>query len=117
MGSKASEDSQLMRLVTRAIKKKGLIFVDSQTSTDSVAYRIADQEGLICGYNEIFLDSIANPDHIAKQIEELVKLAKDKGKVIVIAHPRSSTINVLKSRIPSLKEKINFITIKEYFNL
>jgi len=116
MGSKATEDEPLMRFFLQAVKKKGLIFLDSRTSTDSVAYRVAKEEGLISGYNEGFLDAVVNVEHMQKQIDELVKKAKDKGKIIIIAHPRESTIRFLKTKISSLKEKVDFITLKEYFN-
>lgn len=116
MGSKASEEEPLMRLLMRAVKNKGLFFVDSRTSLNSVAYQVASQEGLVCGYNEGFLDAVASPDHMQKQIDQLIKKASDKGKIIIIAHPRESTIKFLKAKLGQLKEKVNFITLKEYFN-
>ena len=55
-------------------------------------------------------------NHMQKKIDQLLKKAKDKGKIIVIAHPRASTIKFLKQRISALTEEVDFITIKEYFS-
>ncbi|MCF7908688.1 MAG: divergent polysaccharide deacetylase family protein [Candidatus Omnitrophica bacterium] len=115
MGSMATEDRELMSIFVQAVKNKGLIFVDSRTSLDSVAYEIAHRVGLPCGYNEGFLDAVNDLDHMQKQIDQLLKKAKEKGKIIIIAHPRAGTIEFLKQRVAALKEEVDFITIKEYF--
>ena len=115
MGSKATEDPTLMRIVVKALKNKGLIFVDSVTSLNSVAYKIANTAGLVCGYNQGFLDVVDDAAEMEKQLAELIDKAREKGKIIVIAHPRKKTINFLKKKIPSLKKKLKFITIKDYF--
>lgn len=116
MGSMATEDEELMGMFVRAVKNKGLIFVDSRTSLDSVAYKTARGIGLACGYNEGFLDAASDSEHMQKQIDQLFKKAKEKGKIIIIAHPRATTIEFLKKRMVALKEEVDFITIKEYFN-
>lgn len=117
MGSGATRDSSLMRIVLREIKNRGLIFVDSRTSTESVAYKIAREEGLVCGYNQGFLDSSDDIVEMGKRMDELISKAKEKGKIIIIAHPKKNTINFLKRKLPALKKKVEFITIKDYFNL
>ncbi len=117
MGSKATQDVELMTAVLRLIKKRGLIFVDSRTSPHSVAYDLACREGLTCGYNEGFLDSDDDNLPIEKRMQELIIAAEDKGKIIVIAHPRKKTIKFLKKNLPALKDEVDFVTIKDYFNL
>jgi polysaccharide deacetylase 2 family uncharacterized protein YibQ len=52
-----------------------------------------------------------------KRFNELVERAKKKGKIILVTHPKKSTIELLKKKIPALKEEIEFITIKDYFGL
>lgn len=117
MGSKATQDEKLMRLVMDELKMRGLIFVDSRTSTKSVAYKIAQDEGVISGYSEGFLDPIDDKEVIKEKMSELINQAKAKGKIIVIAHPRNNTISFLKSRLPSILKEVQFITIKDYFGL
>lgn len=117
MGSKATEDERLMKLVIRAIKRRGLIFVDSRTSANSLAYKIADEAGLVCGYSEGFLDSLDDEKEMEKRLSEFITKAKEKGKIIIIAHPKKNTLNFLKKKLPALLKEIEFITIKDYFEL
>ena len=117
MGSAATENPELMRIVIQEIKKKNLIFIDSRTSLSSVAYDIAKNENLICGYSAGFLDSIDDVAVIKEKLQELVKKAKQNGKIIVIAHPKKNTFIALKDKLPSLKQEIEIITLKDYVNL
>lgn len=117
MGSQATENLELMNLVLEEIKKYGLVFVDSRTSSESVAYQEAQRLGLISGYNEGFLDYSDDLANIEKRMEELIKKAQTQGKIIAIAHPRKNTVDFLKKNLPIILEKVRFITIKEYFEL
>ena len=117
MGSFATENRELMKIVLGELKKRGLIFVDSRTSLESITYEQAHKMELISGYNQGFLDAIDDIKVIEKRMEELKALAQEKGKIIVIAHPRKNTLGFLKARLPILRKKIEFITIKEYFEL
>ncbi len=117
MGSLATENRQLMKIVLSELKKRGLIFVDSRTSPKSIAYEQARKMQLISGYSQSFLDAVDNIKLIGERMEELKALAQEKGKIIVIAHPRKNTLRFLKAQLPLLRKKIEFITIKDYFEL
>ena len=117
MGSLATENRQLMKIVLGELKKRGLIFVDSRTSLKSIAYEQAREMELISGYNQGFLDAIDSIKVMEERMEELKALAQEKGKIIIIAHPRRNTLRFLKAQLPLLREKIDFITIKDYFEL
>lgn len=117
MGSLATENRQLMNIVLSELKRKGLIFVDSRTSLKSIAYEQAHKMELISGYNQGFLDAVDSIEVIEERMEELKDLAREKGKIIVIAHPRQNTLRFLKAQLPLLRKKIEFITIKDYFGL
>ena len=115
MGSAATEDINLMRIVMKALKERDLVFIDSKTSLDSVACKAAQKEGVDCAVNQGFLDSVDTIAAIDKKIDDLTALAKEKGKIIVIAHPRPNTFTVLKKKLPELKKEIKFITAQDYF--
>lgn len=117
LGSKATEDQELMRAVLKAVKSNNLIFIDSRTSLDSCACEVAKQEEVLCGENEGFLDSVDVIESIKDKLNVLLQKASQKGKIIVIAHPKKDTFTVLKERLPSLKKKVKFITLKDYFGL
>jgi len=117
MGSLATENRQLMKIILGELKKRGLVFVDSRTSLESIAYEQAREMELISGYNQGFLDATDDVAAIEKRMEELETLAQEKGKIIVIAHPRKNTLKILRARLPLLRKKIDFITVKDYFEL
>jgi len=117
MGSKATQDEELMRIIMDELKMRGLVFIDSRTTTKSVAYKIAQEKGLVCGYSEGFLDPADDKEVIKEKMSELIKQAKQKGKIIVIGHPRKNTIEFLKSELPSILKEVQFVTIKDYFGL
>lgn len=116
-GDFITENKYFMHVVLRSVKQKGLIFVDSRSSSQSVAYDVARDMGLTCGYNEGFLDANDDVMAIERTVDELVEKAKIKGKIIVVAHCKKNTMSVLRRRIPALRQKIEFITMKEYFEL
>lgn len=116
MGSAATVDRPLMQIVMRAVKQRNLIFVDSRTSPNSVAYSEAQAQGLVAGINDGFIDAADDAKLINERLDFLAGKAAEKGKIIIIAHPRKRTLAILKAKLPSLKTKVRFITIKDYFS-
>ncbi len=117
MGSKATRDEKLMRIVMNELKMRGLMFVDSRTAVKSVAYKIAQDEEVVSGYSEGFLDPVDDKKVIKDQMFKFIKKAKEKGKIIIIAHPRDNTIEFLESELPDILKEVDFVTMKEYFEL
>ena len=117
MGSKATEDPQIMQLVLGYMRRENMLFIDSLTSLDSIACEVAGQVGVRCRRNDGFLDAVDDPQVIKEKIEKLIAIAREKGKIIVIAHPRGNTLNVLNELLPVLKDQLQFVTLKEYLEL
>jgi len=117
MGSAATENRKLMKEVLLAVKNSGLFFIDSHTSLNSVACEIAKKEKVLCGYNEGFFDSVDDINVMQNKFLELTKKAKEKGKIIVIAHPKKKTFLLLHKLLPKVKSQVQFITTKDYFGL
>ena len=123
MGSRATEDERLMRLIMRELKIRGLIFVDSRASDNSVAFSTARDMGLVCGYNHGFLDStgesedVSRKEAIRNRLYELIELGKKQGKIIVVARFSEEVLRVIEEEINNLREKANFITIRDYFDM
>ncbi|MFN4227719.1 MAG: divergent polysaccharide deacetylase family protein [Candidatus Ratteibacteria bacterium] len=104
MGSLYTINEEKMRILLECIKEKDLFFVDSLTSSKSCGYRIAKELGIKTGKRDIFLDISPDPEQINKKIDEVIKIAKEKGNVIVIGHAKTSTINILKNRLSDFEE-------------
>jgi polysaccharide deacetylase 2 family uncharacterized protein YibQ len=109
MGSRFTRDEKGMRIVLEELRSRGLFFVDSRTTPDSVGYRLAGQMGLRRGERDLFLDRSGSwrdsEEYVRKQWDELVHVALTKGHAIGIGHPKDGTINVLTELIPRLKQE------------
>lgn len=106
MGSSFTEDDRAMRVVLKVLKRRGLFFLDSRTSPNSVAYETAKELGLKAGRRQVFLDNgdQADPAAVEKQIWRLVHIAQKEGRAIGIGHPHPYTLEALRRTLPQLKE-------------
>ena len=60
----------------RRDKEKEAFFVDSRTSSKTVAYDVAKKLGLKTAERNVFLDDIEDEEEVIKQIELLISTAK-----------------------------------------
>jgi polysaccharide deacetylase 2 family uncharacterized protein YibQ len=118
MGSKATEDKAMMSTVFKQLKFRGLFFMDSRVTAKSVCAPLAKQTGIPFASRDVFLDNVNERPAIKKELAELVKIAKKRGKAIAIGHDRTLTMQVIEESIPSLKEQgIEFVSVKDYINI
>jgi len=106
MGSKFTADAPLMRTLLAPLKDKGLLFVDSRTTAQTVAYDEALRMGIPAVERNVFLDADPDRSRIRDRLIELFKAAQKKGKAVGICHPFPETLQVLKSSF-RLLEKYN----------
>ncbi|MBF0247866.1 MAG: divergent polysaccharide deacetylase family protein [Alphaproteobacteria bacterium] len=97
MGSRFTEDARAMRVVLEEIQKRGLMFLDSRTSSKTVGPKVARDLGLAALERNVFLDNVNDPDEVLKQLDAAETLARKHGYAIAIGHPRDATIEVLKT--------------------
>lgn len=96
-GSSLTENQEAMKFLMAELKARNLMFLDSFTSANSVAYATAKEFGLKSARRDVFLDNEAdNPASIRKQLDELTAIARKNGKAIGIGHPHPATINELR---------------------
>ncbi len=117
MGSKATEDRKIMSLVLNYLKRDNLVFIDSRTSLDSIACEVAARIGVRCKTSDGFVDSAGEAAAIREKIQVLIERGRQKGKMIIIAHPHQTTLNVLREVMPDLKKQVQFVTLKDYLEL
>lgn len=99
-GSGLTENREAMKFLMAELKARELKFLDSLTSSKSIAYATAKEFGLKAAKRDVFLDN--DGEHAAairKQLDELVRVAKKNGKAIGIGHPHPATIAELKTWI------------------
>ena len=103
MGSLATADAEVMGMVMKSLKEKGLFFVDSFTSPRSVAYEVAKVQGLPSACRSVFLDNNKDKSEIQAQFEKAIDVAKRRGSAIAIGHVYLETLEVLEHLIESGK--------------
>lgn len=105
MGSKVTENELKMQEIMGILKEQKLLFVDSRTSSKSVAYKTAKKTGVKATYNQIFIDNENNLEYIKKQLDLVAKIAMKNGRVVAIGHcERKETILALQEKLPEFKK-------------
>jgi len=120
-GSKATENRHVMGTVLPQIKKEGLFFLDSFTTSKSICPEICSQIGLRSAKRNVFLDTPESKlkgkeleDYIRRQLRQLGDEAISKGWAIGIGHDRKVTLKVIKDMVPELEKKgVKFVRVSD----
>lgn len=86
MGSKATADEALMTTVLSALGRKGLFFVDSRTTADTVGARVAARLGVPFLERDVFIDASHSDAEIAEAFASGISLAARQGSAVLIGH-------------------------------
>lgn len=114
MGSRFTEDAELMKVVMQEVKKKNMFFLDSRTSPDSVAGKLAVSLKVDSAERNVFLDNTREKGYIKGQIRELVSIARKRGKAIGIGHPYPETIEALRETVDELgRQGVTVVRLSE----
>ncbi|MCX6571689.1 MAG: divergent polysaccharide deacetylase family protein [Candidatus Aminicenantes bacterium] len=100
MGSRFTAERALMRAILKPLKMKGLFFVDSRTTSKTVALDEARRMGIPSTERDVFLDADEDRGRIRGRLIELFQKARKKGHAVGICHPFPETLAVLKSTFP-----------------
>ncbi|MGH2452892.1 MAG: divergent polysaccharide deacetylase family protein [bacterium] len=100
MGSRATADRRVMTAVLGVVRERGLFFVDSRTTLDSVAAAVARELGIAVAERAVFLDNEDDPAYIAGQVRRLLEVARAKGSAVGIGHVQKQTAEVVRSLLP-----------------
>jgi polysaccharide deacetylase 2 family uncharacterized protein YibQ len=109
MGSKLTENADIMNQVFTILKKRDLFFIDSITSSESRCSESARLFRVDFAKRDIFIDNIQDVEKIKKQLEKLKLIALRKGTAIGIGHPYETTLKALKNNIKALKKDVDFV--------
>jgi len=114
MGSLGTSDSQLMTVILKELKRRGLFFFDSYTTTQTVGFRIGGRIGLPVLKRDVFLDNKDDQTAVREQVRKLAALARKKGFAIGIGHYRYNTLKVFEKEIPRLiREGFEIISLSD----
>ncbi len=109
MGSAISTSSNRMRQIFSILKKRGLYYIDSRTTAETVARPSAELLQVPFTERDIFIDHIETEQFIRKQLHELIKRAMRQGYAVGIAHPHAVTYRMLAALLPELKNSVELV--------
>jgi uncharacterized protein len=114
MGSTFTEQAEPLKSVLAELRSRGMYFLDSYTSNNSVACNIAEQMHVPCGRRDIFLDHEPTESFVRSQLQRLIREAKIQGASVAIGHPHPVTLKMLKQESNRFaEERVAVVPLRE----
>ncbi|WP_102275914.1 divergent polysaccharide deacetylase family protein [Cytobacillus massiliigabonensis] len=116
MGSKATENERVMRIVLEVCKEYGFFYLDSKTTANSVVWKIANQLNIPYLENNLFFDDVYTTRHVTKQANLLAGKLNKSEQIIAIGHVGVSgpiMASVLEAYIPVYKNKAELVPLSK----
>lgn len=104
MGSYLTREREPMAWLMATLKQENLFFIDSLTTSDSVAGQVATELGVPTRARDIFLDDEQNLAYINRQFNRLLVIARQRGSAIAIGHVYPATLDYLRQVLPLLEQ-------------
>lgn len=86
MGSRATADRRVMGLVLGFLRGRGLFFLDSRTTADTVGPELAGRLGVLLLERDVFLDNENSAAYIEGALRHGVRTARARGSAVLIGH-------------------------------
>ena len=114
-----NEDHMEWLMQTIANRDENLFFVDSRTSSQTIAGNTAHSYYIPSVQRDIFLDATASDTHyVRQQVRRLIKIAKKRGYALAIGHPYTNTLTALEQELSKLStEEVQLVTVSELINI
>lgn len=106
MGSLLTRHPGTMAWLMEVVARRGdLFFVDSRTTSATVAEQLAREYGIPNTIRNVFLDNEPAAAAVRVQFQKLIALAKRKGTALGIGHPYPATVAVLAEELGKLQQQ------------
>jgi hypothetical protein len=105
MGSRFTAFRPGMETVLRQFRARGLMFLDSRTTPQSVGDQVAQEIGLPSIVRHVFLDDEESIEAVRRRLVETEAVARRQGFVIAIGHPHEATLQALAEWLPTVQGK------------
>jgi polysaccharide deacetylase 2 family uncharacterized protein YibQ len=115
MGSLLTRHPGHMDWLMAALANQGdLYFIDSKTTSKSVAPLFANKYGVPHLDRDIFLDPDSRPETIRREFSRFINRANRTGSAIAIAHPYPGTIQFIREHLDEIEERgIKLVPVSE----
>jgi uncharacterized protein len=105
MGSLLTTERGPMALVMAELRSRGLLFLDSRTTSRSIAGAEAQRMGVPHAQRDVFLDNDPDLAAIRRQLTATERIARRRGSAVAIGHPHDATIEALRGWLPTLEQR------------
>jgi polysaccharide deacetylase 2 family uncharacterized protein YibQ len=109
MGSRATADAPTMRDVMTVLRGHGLYFLDSRTTSETVAERVARESGVPALRRDVFLDVVSEPDAVRRALEQAVARARAQGSAVAVGHVHPLTLELLAVELPRIAGEVKLV--------
>lgn len=86
MGSLGTTDPRILGIVMQYLAQKGYFFLDSVTTVDTIADRLAAEHGVRYLRRAVFLDNSRAKNDILRSLERGLEIAARDGSAVLIGH-------------------------------
>jgi polysaccharide deacetylase 2 family uncharacterized protein YibQ len=107
-GSKITMDKDAMKTILAFCEEKGICFIDSRTTADTVVPEVAKQMGVKIAERNVFIDNEQNKDAMLRYITGGLTRAQRNGSAVMIGHTWSPDL------APLLAEQFPVFTEQGY---
>ena len=113
MGSLLSEREEKMVLIFGELKRRRLFYVDSRTTPQTVACRVAREMKVPVASRSVFLDHELSQEAMKVQWDRCLAMARQQGHAVMIAHPHRETLVFLREHLRDLKLKVRLVRVAD----
>jgi len=105
-GSKITMDKEAMRTILAFCNEKGICFIDSRTTADTVVPAVAKQMGIKIAERNVFIDNEQNKNAMLRYITSGLTRARKNGSAVMIGHTWSPDLApLLAEQFPDFVEQ------------
>lgn len=118
MGSRLTADREAMDRIMARLAGRGLFFLDSRTTADTVAAEAAQDAGLGTLSRDVFLDPDGTGAMAEVQLQRTLEIASATGSAIAIGHPHRLTLDALERFVARLdRARFRLVRLSDLFQI
>ncbi len=108
-GSLLTAHDAPMRRLMRTLSSRGLFFLDSRTTAETVALDVARELGVPSLRRDVFLDHERTAAAVHAAFEKVLERARRQGHAVLIGHPYDLSLDYLHDRLAELPADIELV--------
>ena len=113
MGSLLTEKESPMKQVLTATGNRGLYFLDSKTTNQSIAKKVANKARVPYVARDFFLDNVKSERSMKTIMTSALTLSRKTGGSVIIGHPYRETLAFLERELRNLPTDIDLVFVSE----